>query len=586
MSLFIALAIILLFLCIIKIKDAVNMSNYLTIIFITMFIIPIFTLGYYSSITPTRQPIGNKISLIWKIFGNLMTIALIICVVFLNLITADGINYLDAIPNSKNVTVNAVLIVIACLVGVGGLGYLIPIFYKSIKEWLKPSSGTNVPPVSATASTAAGFALMFTAIKDSLFSIGRIANDFINNLKKEVPSSEDKQGAFLKYTLLYGFIFMIIVLLYMAAFDPTALTSKAYVYTFTAIIPLVALLGFVVPFSTAQRSPTATTLLIGVIVAILGGAVYSYSSMNAKGFEYMSYFINFILFLIVMVGLAIFFYIFGNYLKSLEGLPGFIIYFIFYIPCLLIDFFNYILNEFRMTSQSVYILFFIEVILILFYIYLPKIMDYILSKTSSDQIVLLANTEYLDTVKVIGNSYQLRMTTPDALGNNASDEKKYAYRKSYSISLWTYLNIQPPNNASYSTETTIFDYGNGKPRITYYNDMTSDKTENKYNFYFTDSSRGPSSLSLTLLSQKWNYIVFNYYSNKVDLFINGNLERTYTFNNNMPNYLAIDNVIIGSDGGLDGAVCNVNYYTSPLSKTKISNIYNLLKLKNPPTFSS
>jgi hypothetical protein len=372
----------------------------------------------------------------------------------------------------------------------------------------------------------------------------------------------------------------------MAAFDPTALTSKAYVYTFTAIIPLVLLFGFVVPFSTQQRSSTATTLLIGVVVAILGGAVYSYSSMNTKGFEYMSYFINFILFLIVMVGLAIFFYIFGNYLKSLEGLPGFIIYFIFYIPCLLIDLFNYILSEFRMTSQSVYILFFIEVILILFYIYLPKIMDYILSKTSSDKIVLLANTEYLDTVKVIGNSYQLRMTTPDALGNKASDEKKYAYRKSYSISLWTYLNIQPPNNASYSTETTIFDYGNGKPRITYYNDMTSDKTENKYNFYFTDSTRGPASLSLTLLSQKWNYIVFNYYSNKVDLFINGNLERTYTFNNNMPNYLAIDNVIIGSDEGLDGAVCNVNYHTSPLSKTKISNTYNLLKLKNPPTFSS
>jgi hypothetical protein len=53
----------------------------------------------------------------------------------------------------------------------------------------------------------------------------------------------------------------------------------------------------------------------------------------------------------------------------------------------------------------------------------------------------------------------------------------------------------------------------------------------------------------------------------------------------MPNYLAIDNIITGSDSGLDGAICNVNYYTAPITKTKISNTYNLLMAKNPPTFS-
>ena len=88
---------------------------------------------------------------------------------------------------------------------------------------------------------------------------------------------------------------------------------------------------------------------------------------------------------------------------------------------------------------------------------------------------------------------------------------------------------------------------------------------------------------MTLPGQKWNNIVFNYYSDKVDLFINGNLEKTYVFDNNAPNYTANDNITIGTQDGLDGAVCNINYYTEPLTKTQVINAYNLLMMKNPPT---
>jgi Concanavalin A-like lectin/glucanases superfamily len=584
-AVFLALTCVFLFLCITKIKDAVSMSNYLTIIFISMFFVPLFTLSYYSNTTEGEAGVGNKIGTIWKLFGNLMTIALIICVVFLNLITSGDLNYIDAIPNEKNVKSGAfiALIVIASLIGVGGLAYLVPMLIKYINDLRSGEApATNFSEMGP--SFLSGIFYLFYTIKDIVSGIGNIFNNFLNNIMKSLPSDEDKQNAFTKYGLLYGFIFMIGVLLYMAAFDPTALTTKEYVYTFSAIVPLVLLLGFVIPFSTQQRSATTTTLLIGIFVTVMIGILYSYSSMNSKSFEYMSYIINFIMFLIVVVGLAIFFYIFNNYLKSIEGFLGFMIYLIFYIPCLLIDFYNYVLNEFQMTSRPVYILFFTEILLILLYIYLPMLLQYFVTK-SSDTIVLLDKSEFLDARKVIGNSYQLRMTIPDVPGNTLSDNVKYAYRKSYAISMWTYLNIQPPNNASYAEETTIFDYGNGKPKITYYNNMSSDKTQNKYIFYFTDSTTNPASYSLTLPSQKWNYIVFNYYSDKVDLFINGILERTFVFHENMPNYLAIDHVVIGSDPGLDGAICNVNYFTSPLSKSKISGTYNLLMAKNPPTFS-
>jgi hypothetical protein len=147
--------------------------------------------------------------------------------------------------------------------------------------------------------------------------------------------------------------------------------------------------------------------------------------------------------------------------------------------------------------------------------------------------------------------------------------------------MWVYLNNQPPNNKSYSKETEIFNYGDGKPRITYLNDTMIDKGKDKYIFYLSNNTNY--SYSLTLPSQKWNNIVFNYYSDKVDLFINGNLERTYTFNKNIPMYLASDVVTIGSRDGLDGAICNVNYYLEPLTKSQITIAYNLLMTKNPPT---
>jgi len=69
----------------------------------------------------------------------------------------------------------------------------------------------------------------------------------------------------------------------------------------------------------------------------------------------------------------------------------------------------------------------------------------------------------------------------------------------------------------------------------------------------------------------------------VDLFINGNLERTYTFNENIPIYLATDTITTGSNQGLDGAICNINYYLEPLTKSQITTTYNLLMSKNPPT---
>jgi hypothetical protein len=76
-----------------------------------------------------------------------------------------------------------------------------------------------------------------------------------------------------------------------------------------------------------------------------------------------------------------------------------------------------------------------------------------------------------------------------------------------------------------------------------------------------------------------------------DIFINGVLERSYTFKSNeIPIFDKNDIMTIGSgeigekfqSNGLYGAMCNIVYYTKPLSQLAIIYNYNLLSVKNPP----
>jgi len=447
-------------------------------------------------------------------------------------------------------------------------------FQSKFKENNQKKDPTNNEenPIYSTFSKYFGYLKSYTT--DIIFVFSKIISDFFKNILKDI-SPEETQPVLIKYGAIYSAIFTILVLLYLAAFDPTALTSKAYVYTFSVFFALIFLFSFVISFKD-QGNSMSKLFSIGFGVIFFIGILYSYSSLDNTTFSYISYAINALMALIVLFGLAIFFYIFGNYLKSFNNTQGFFIYFIFYIPCLIIDYFKYLLNEIRMTSFVIYLLFIVEVMLILLYIYSDDIIRLVVSKTSNS-IILLEKSAFLDLHSTIGDSYQLRLISPVSKDPN----NQIIYNNNYAISMWLYLNNQPPNNYSYSKETEIFNYGNGKPRITYINDTAVDKNKDRLVFYFTNNSTD--SYSLTLPGQKWNNIVFNYYTDKVNLFINGNLERTYVFNNNAPTFSPPDLITIGSENGLDGAICNVVYYSNQLNKTRIATLYNLLMMKNPPT---
>jgi hypothetical protein len=157
-----------------------------------------------------------------------------------------------------------------------------------------------------------------------------------------------------------------------------------------------------------------------------------------------------------------------------------------------------------------------------------------------------------------------------------------SFYQNYGISMWIYLNDQPLNYAGYSQETEIFNYGCGKPRITYYNNVKEEGGKDKMIFYLTNNKVNPSTVSLRVPKQKWNYFVFNYTSTNADLFMNGVLIETVAFSNNFPTFSIYDSVSIGSENGLDGAICNIQFYQDNLSLPQIVNSYNLYMNKNPP----
>ena len=46
--------------------------------------------------------------------------------------------------------------------------------------------------------------------------------------------------------------------------------------------------------------------------------------------------------------------------------------------------------------------------------------------------------------------------------------------------------------------------------------------------------------------------------------------------------MTLDNLTIGTDGGISGGVCNVVYFKTPLTTSKMYSLYNMVKDKTPP----
>ncbi len=308
----------------------------------------------------------------------------------------------------------------------------------------------------------------------------------------------------------------------------------------------------------------------------LGFLFTIYTGIYISQYETGAYSIFILSILIVLVGMAILFNVFLNFFKSFKGIAGLLVNIIFFLPCLLTDFVSYITNEYKSTPNKVLTLFGIELVLLLLYLYLP---DFLSKISVKDGVPVLEKYVYLNEETVISLEDNI-IKKSDHIKTFAQDNEEVS--REYSFSMWVFLNQHSTSTSSYNKETNIFDFGNGKPKITYYNNKNDPKNKDVCRIYFTNEMNSKNYYDLQIPNQKWNHIVFNYKSTYVDLFVNGKLLRTFTFNKKIPSYDLGDLITIGSNNGLSGSIANIRYYQKNLSKHQINNIYNILMNKNPP----
>jgi hypothetical protein len=194
--------------------------------------------------------------------------------------------------------------------------------------------------------------------------------------------------------------------------------------------------------------------------------------------------------------------------------------------------------------------------------------------------VTLATYEQLNGPIDIGNDAAKELE----IYNNRKIKQRSVFNYTYGLSFWVYIDSSSPNtNQSYSKYTSILNYG-GKPNILYKaSTNTLLVTFNAPNDLDLDSLNGASDVIVyknnNFLLQKWNHFVINYNGSNLDIFLNGELVKS---NIKAVPQMKLDSLVVGTDNGIYGGLCNLVYFQKQLSITQIYYIYNMLKDKNPP----
>lgn len=395
--------------------------------------------------------------------------------------------------------------------------------------------------------------------------------------------------------------------IYVASIDDRALTNRYYIYSAFIILPILIGSALILPVFRAGIKPQ-TMVLLGLMVIILIVSVYFFMrNMNPQTVVWTNYILFAIIAFLVISVLAITYKVFMKYLKNLPGWGGFIVKLLFFIPCMFLDFVQYLVNDYNNTPKIVGVVFVMQLIVILGYILLPRIYKYFASYTN---VPLVNKPTSLQQQSVIGKNEIFKLDEFNEKDSyirfdpiNPDGNISNQYRQNFTISMWVFINNSGIHNVAYNGETPIFRYGDiynedntkGKPLITYSNRQVANG-HNEYVVYFTNSYTIPIMHKFSVPPQKWNNFVITYNEAKVDLFVNGALEHSHTFQtdtndtSSYPIFTKYDVITVGYGDDdddkqtrkINGAICNVNYYKTPLTLSDIATNYNLLKNKTPP----
>jgi len=417
-------------------------------------------------------------------------------------------------------------------------------------------------------------------------------NSFYNNFFKTDSIGNETRQIFIKYLVATVIVAICGFTLLNILIHPGTAEYSVQKYFFLYTLPFILVMALILNLNKNVKAGKLILKLIGIVGLFIFG-VYLYAT-SENSFNIASMSNNILFWIITLLGLVILYGALVKYMEKLKGWYGFIAQLIFYIPCVLYDVWEYFIQQVNLTPYSIYLLIFIEIILIVIYAFLPDISYQFSGEENS--ILLVDDVKFLNEKQIVANSEMLKIPN-DPNNPILSDDKFY---RNYCISMWVFVNPHSPSQSPYNVETEIMSYGftdsegiqHIKPMLRYYGGGGGDDQlieRNKYVFYFVRyppinqyTTDQHTFYDVTLENQKWNQIVLNYNRNKVELYINGNLERTFSMAKSMPSYNDLDTITIGEDNGLDGGICNVVYYKHPLSPEQIALSYNTMATSNLP----
>lgn len=454
-----------------------------------------------------------------------------------------------------------------------------------ITRWIK-SAATAITSVLQSAHFG-----LFAFVCVYLAILGFIIFYFLKS-PSLTPSIDENSGLF-KAGLIFAFIILSLTLqnitsaaksappksrLNSAVYSGIKDTGKTFFYIF---LPILAIGILAVIYSVVMtKDDNNSTMRMALIALMAMGGLYSVYVLISK-----TYFVN-------------------NMRNSVPIL-GLLFNIIFLIPCTLFGFLNKFAHDTQNISAQLKPIIIAEIVLIFAFFAIPAIMNWTLNH---EAVVLLEDPIYLDAEKTVGDKKDLygamsggqptvyvpptdeqilrdNMVTTNGdkreldLNNPAeraqfeklrktyvpSDIGNAVPRYNYSITAWFNLFSMPPNmmpNKYYN----ILRKGNDCPKVSY-NPVEVNlrievpKTGQETNVVYESSS---------IDFQKWNYLVLNYNSGTLDVFINNKLVVSKT---TLIPRMELDSITLGENGGLSGGIRDVKYFYEPISMTAMSNEY-------------
>ena len=312
-----------------------------------------------------------------------------------------------------------------------------------------------------------------------------------------------------------------------------------------------------------------------------------YNAEKLTGASYLFAFLLNLLFVLAVLGFVYKILARSSILRS-SPITRLIVNTLLYIPCLFVDFIDFIVDilykEKDRTNKSELIISGIIIVICVLYFLIPYMIGFTRRKMLGGKLLLNEPISLRDKT-FLGNYLKLN--------DIPIDEKNYSFDYNYAISLWTYIyGTSPSLNHNYNKYTLICDYG-GKPSIFYkadenilmitakLEDLTEERIQ-KNNLDLDEEGNVIIYKEKHMLLQKWNNMIINFEDGHMDIFINGDLVKSVS---NIVPYMSLDTFSVGNSNGINGSVCNINYYNYSLDSRRIKALYNSVKGENPPIIS-